>query len=92
MRSWLVAMFARAAAARTVAKVTAHVVDTTSACTEVERDPSRLTALTAASVAKRDARLKKDGEEPERPGYFAIMRPGLTHNPTRAVPSWRAGV
>eukprot|EP00277_Geminigera_cryophila_P009580 CAMPEP_0179406676 /NCGR_PEP_ID=MMETSP0799-20121207/1036_1 /TAXON_ID=46947 /ORGANISM="Geminigera cryophila, Strain CCMP2564" /LENGTH=462 /DNA_ID=CAMNT_0021177785 /DNA_START=72 /DNA_END=1461 /DNA_ORIENTATION=+ len=59
---------------------------------EVERDPSRLTALTAASVAKRDARLKQDGEPPERPGYFAIMRPTLTHNPTRAVPSWRAGV
>jgi hypothetical protein len=30
---------------------------------EVERDPSRLTALTAASMAKRDARLARDGEE-----------------------------
>eukprot|EP00802_Teleaulax_amphioxeia_P011061 Tamp_11091.p1 GENE.Tamp_11091~~Tamp_11091.p1 ORF type:complete len:511 (-),score=143.10 Tamp_11091:426-1760(-) len=59
---------------------------------EASRDASRLTALTAASEAKRDARLRKDGEEPERPGYFAIMRPNVIHNPTRAVPSWRAGV
>ena len=34
----------------------------------MDRDPSRITALTEAQRAKRDARLKKDGEEPERPG------------------------
>jgi len=59
---------------------------------EASRDPARLTALTAAAEAKRDARLRKDGEEPERPGYFAIMRTNVIHKPTRVVPSWRAGV
>ena len=60
---------------------------------DVDRDPSRLTALTAASVAKRDANMRRNGEEPERPGYFAIMRPTtIAHNPSRLVPSWRAGL
>ena len=36
----------------------------------MDRDPSRVTALTEAQRAKRDARLKKDGEEPERPGVW----------------------
>ena len=40
----------------------------------MDRDPSRVTALTEAQRAKRDARLKKDGEEPERPGVWGGVR------------------
>jgi len=60
----------------------------------VARDRWRLTAPTAATNARRDALIAESGAEDTR-GYFAIMRPvggQVMHQPTRATPSWRAGV